>query len=206
MDPKTRARFKQEFEQPGVHKNVFAWAVRLVRRHPKCIKRWGSVPMAAEELVHEAVDRALRGTRKGYPDKVSDVALFLFHTMRGIVYDEDKLSDGDALYLDGEPHADGAHPADSPLSVIDDRARGIRNPLQELVGREDFENVADALLTAMGEDPLVEKVGAALVDGVPKASDIAKETGLSAKQVYQGKRNLHIKLFRLLGDPKEVLS
>jgi len=185
----------------GVYNHVLARGVMLVKRYPSYAHSRATITKAAEDLAQEAVVRTLSGERTRDPAKWPDIVIFMEQTMRSILCSEMKRLKRQGIALDGAG-VDDEHPADAKLGLLDDRARGFRDPLLEMLGREECDQILEAVLDAAEDDPNVEKVANALMDGGPKPEDIAQETGLSVKQVYQVKR----KLLRRLGSIEEVLS
>lgn len=121
--------------------------VRLER-----IARWlaSGRSISAEDLVQEAVLRALDGVRK-CPRTVSVMA-FLVGVMRSIVSASNKAVRTDPLALQQDAPADTEY--DSLTQV---RAEG-RDPLQQLIAREDVDRMLAELVDMFHDDPPAELV------------------------------------------------
>lgn len=54
--------------------------------------------------------------------------------------------------------------------------------------------IMNEAFTAAGDDPIIQKMLEAVMEGCVKADEIADETGLSAEEVYEGNRRLRRRL------------
>jgi DNA-directed RNA polymerase specialized sigma24 family protein len=181
IDPELLKRFRAEFAR--VHKRVLAYAVVIVRR-----KRWThdgtGLPEGKEavDLVHEAVELVLNGTRKWNPAKIPDLDVYLYGVMRS---QASHLVTGGSSKETGEVEAieaGGALPmAPRPLTLAPDH--GLRC---EALVKEAFD--------AAGTDPVCDKIIEAVLAGCEKAEDIAEEAKLSRDTVYEGLRRLRRRL------------
>jgi DNA-directed RNA polymerase specialized sigma24 family protein len=154
-------------------------------------KRWrtGSVNILAEgkcceDLVQEAVKKAFDESRSWDPERV-DLLRFLKGIVRSLVShlvecDDNKLT---VSGLDDESQRErerdeivpfGSKPASTPEELVlaaERQTRAYRMVLDAVQGKAELEDVALCLM-----------------DGVHKAEDIAENTGIEIKRVYQLKR------------------
>jgi hypothetical protein len=76
------------------------------------------------------------------------------------------------------------------LGLLDDRARGITDPLQHLLDTERYAELVEAALETAGADADVEKVVEAATVGCVKPDEFVEETGLSKDRVYAATRKI----------------
>jgi hypothetical protein len=168
----------------------------LVSRNPWFAARYDSVKKAAEELVHDAIDRTMTGERKWDPAKVPDVEVFLAGVMRSIVSAAAKSPDlrtrplSTVAVVAEAGEADEAFPADKALGTLDDRDRGMKTPEEHLVEAERASELIDRALDAAGDDPNAAKVVEAAAAGCFKVAEFVEVTGLSTEQVYAATRKI----------------
>jgi hypothetical protein len=164
----------------------------LVKRHPWFAFGYDSVEKAAEELVHDAIDRTMTGERKWEPAKVPDVEVFLAGVMRSIVSAAAKSPERrtEALSTIAIAAEDESSPADMALGTLDDRARGVKTPEQHLAEVESVRELIDLALDAAGDDPNGEKVIEAAEAGCFKVDEFVEATGLTKAQVYAATRKI----------------
>lgn len=145
-----------------------AIAVKLVSYYG-----WGlAVGNAAEELLQEAVFRTLDDTRKWDPEV--RVVPFLTLVMKSMITDDARTA---------------ASRRRKKALVVDELQRPM--PADEALDQAAIcEGLADRVLQAAAGDPHLESLALAMLDGVGKPADIATETGMTAKQVYDAKRKL----------------
>jgi DNA-directed RNA polymerase specialized sigma24 family protein len=158
----------------------------LIRR-----KRWrtGSGNILAEgkcceDLVQEAVKRALDETRKWDPTRV-DLLMFLKGTVRSVVShladcDDNKLT---VLGLDDEGQLGRERDEEVPFGP-----KPVPTPEELVLAAEDETRVYRMVLDAVQGKPELEDIALCLMDGVHKARDIAENTGIEINRVYQLKR------------------
>lgn len=197
MDGKTRALFVNVL--PTVYPAVLARAVMLVRRRRWFAKRYGSEREAAEELAQDAVVRTMTGKRTWNPAKVPDLDYFLSGVMRSILSAARKSPTFLTEPLSTVPVAhdcDEGVSADEALGTLDDRARGMKGPEEELLDAESYSLVVDRALDAAGDDASAAKVVDAVVDGCEKVAEIADTTGLTADQVYSATRKIRDRVWK----------
>ena len=160
-------------------------------------KRYSSEQEAAEELSQEAVLRTLDGQRTWEPTKVLDLDYFLSGVMRSILSAAKKspafLTDSLSTIALADD-LDESTSGDGVLGVLDDRARGVKNPEQHLVDEESYSEVLDRALEAAGDDASAEKVVNAVAEGCEKVAEIEQASGLSAKQVYAATRKIRARV------------
>lgn len=169
LSPTVRKRFLADLA--AEHHRLLAIAVNLVSYY-----RWSkdlTIADAAEELLQEAVFRTLDSKRNWDPDAVG-VVPFLAQVMKSKISDDARTA---ALHKKKEAL--------------------VADELQRQTAADDALHIAALcdgfaarVLRAADGDPTLEAVAVSLADGVWKPAVIAKETGLTEKQVYEAKRKL----------------
>lgn len=180
----TIARFKAAL--PGVFPRVLARSILIVRR-----KRWsrdGTIPEGneAQDLLHEAIRRVLDGRRHWDPERVPDLEVFLEGVIRSLASD---LARGLANRTD-----DIEKFTESKKPQLPDVLQCTRTVEIEKIQAERYQQTADALMEAACQEPVLEKIVQALMDGCSKPEVIAQETGLAVKEVYAGMKKIRRRL------------
>jgi len=189
VDAKTQAHFLEVL--PGAAPAVMARAIMLVKRHRWFAAGYDSVEKAAEELVHDAIDRTMTGERKWEPAKVPDVEVFLAGVMRSIVSAAGKSPERrtEALSTIAIAAEDEASPAEKASGDLDGRAH-MKTPEQHLAEAESVRELIDLALDSAGDDPNVEKVIEAAEAGCFKVDEFVERTDLTTVQVYAATRKI----------------
>lgn len=132
-----------------------------------------TVAKAAEELLQEVVFRTLNSKRKWDPDEVP-VIPFLSRAMKSIISDDARTAAGRKR---------------KEMLVVDELQRAT--PADEALDQAAIcQGFAARVLQAADGDPQLESLALVILDGAAKPADIARETGMTAKQVYDVKRKL----------------
>lgn len=148
--------------------------------------RWGGATIAtvnakAQRLVHEAITRTLEGKRTWDPERVPDLHYFLKEAVRSILSAELESPRSDDLPLEKVPGLEN-DPAVLEL--------GGTSVEEQMIEHEANAGFIDEVLAAAADDPILEKVVNAIIDGGYKSAEIAEATGLDVKVVYQATRKL----------------
>lgn len=179
------ARFKSAL--PGVYPRVVAYAILTVRR-----KRWsrnGTIPEGkeAEDLVHDAIRRVLDGRRHWEPDKVPDLELYLCGIVRSIAGDLARSPANRMDVLEETTKGDKFEtlpPALVCTSTIESETTLI----------EENRELVDEIMAAASQDPVLEKIIQAAMDGSTKPREVSDATGLPVAQVYAGMKKIRRRL------------
>lgn len=178
------ARFKAALH--SVLPRVHARALLIVRR-----KRWsrdGTMPEGQEvqDLVQEAIRRFMDGTRRWDPDKVT-LEVFLDGVVRSLASD---LVRSLANRVQGlEEITEGEK--SQPLPEVLQHTHTVE---MEAMQTERYQALADEVMDAACQEPMLEKIVQAVMDGCEKPEAIAQETGLPITHIYAGLRKIRRRL------------
>lgn len=180
MDSKKRA--KLDAELTGIYPHLLAKAELIVRRSGWRRRFEMNRKSVAEDLLHEAVFRAISGPRQWNPDKVN-LWGFLVGAMRSIVNAATRSLENKTDSLDEPlPNATGTR-----VDALESEAASAEDALGSSA---DVDEREAAIFAAAGDDPVLLKYVEALMDGFEKQADIAEHMGVAAEVVYQAHRKL----------------
>ena len=171
--------------------------LRFSRKHINILQYYGEKEWNEEDLVTEAIDRALQGKRKWNPEAYKNVKTFLYGVIKSLVSDRiehlRKFS-GHRLVAVNDDEKD----------YFDENFQAKENsPEEKCLEKQVLDKILSFLFEQFESDDNAFEILACFSYETYKPSEIAAETGLSISEVDAVKKRIKRKL-RLLDE--DILS